>query len=60
LTADEATLRERLETRPDHFAGPSLLASQLAALEPPQDALTIDTRMPIARVVAAIRHEFGV
>src|SRR4030095_13764818 len=41
LTAPESTRRERLATRPDHFARPNLLESQLAALEPPADALTI-------------------
>jgi gluconokinase len=60
LTADEATLRRRLESRADHFFGPSLLTSQLAALEPPRDALTVDTTAPIEQVVAAIRYEFGV
>src|SRR5262245_20922763 len=60
LTADEATLRRRLESRPNHFFGPSLLASQLAALEPPRDALTVDTTAPIEQVVAAIRQEFGI
>lgn len=59
LVADEATLRERLEARPDHFARPNLLASQLATLEPPDDALQIDTSQPPERVLAIIRREFG-
>ena len=59
LTADEATLRRRLESRANHFFGPSLLASQLATLEPPRDALTIDTTASIDQVVAAIRYAFG-
>jgi gluconokinase len=59
LTADEATLRRRLESRPDHFFGPSLLTSQLAALEPPHDALTLDATQPVDRLVVAIRREFG-
>ncbi len=59
LTADEATLCRRLESRPSHFFGPSLLASQLAALEPPRDALTLDTTASIDQVVAAIRYAFG-
>jgi gluconokinase len=59
LEADEPTLRQRLEQRSDHFAGPALLASQLAALEEPAEALTIDAAGPVADIVAAIRYEFG-
>lgn len=59
LVADEATLWKRLEARPDHFAGISLLRSQLAALESPADALTIDGTWPPERILAAIRREFG-
>jgi len=59
LVADEPTLRRRLESRPEHFVGPSLLTSQLAALEPPSDALTIDGTWPPDQIVAAIRREFG-
>ena len=50
LDGDPALLRERLERRRGHFAGPELLASQLAELEPPRDALTVD----VARSVDAI------
>jgi gluconokinase len=60
LHADEATLRRRLETRPDHFARPNLLASQLATLEPPTDALTIDAAQTPEQIVDAIRREFGI
>ena len=59
LAANEATLRRRLETRPGHFAGPSILRSQLAALEEPRDALTIDATRPVDEIVATIRREFG-
>jgi gluconokinase len=59
LEADEATLRRRLQDRPHHFAGPTLLASQLRDLEPPCDALTVDATWPVDRIVAAIRREFG-
>jgi gluconokinase len=59
LQADETTLRHRLEARTAHFAGPSLVASQLATLEPPDDALTIDAACPVAQIVARIRYEFG-
>ena len=59
LTAPEAVLRERLAGRPDHFARPDLLASQLATLEPPSDALTIDATRPVGEAVSVIQREFG-
>jgi gluconokinase len=60
LVADEHTLRRRLESRAGHFAGPALLPSQLAALEPPADALTVDATCPPDRILSSIRTEFGV
>jgi len=60
LEAAAATLRRRLADRSPHFAGPELLDSQLAALEPPSDALSIDAAVPTPQIVARIRYEFGV
>ncbi len=54
LVADPAVLSERLAARKEHFAGPALLASQLATLEPPTDAITVDATAPLSAVVAAI------
>jgi carbohydrate kinase (thermoresistant glucokinase family) len=59
LEADEPTLRRRLAERSSHFAGPALLASQLATLEKPGDALTIDATRPPDQIAAAIVYEFG-
>jgi gluconokinase len=59
LKADEATLRRRLTGRSGHFAGPALVASQLASLDEPSDALTIDATRPPDHIVGAIRREFG-
>jgi gluconokinase len=59
LKATEPALRARLADRPGHFAGPKLLASQLATLEEPDDALTLDARDAPERLVAVIRREFG-
>jgi gluconokinase len=59
LKADEQTLRHRLADRSGHFAGPGLLASQLADLEEPADALTVDATAPPERIVAIVRREFG-
>ena len=54
LRADDAILRDRLIRRPNHFAGLALLDSQLAALEPPADALVVSTGRPVHDVVAEI------
>jgi len=59
LSANEATLRRRLEARPGHFAGPSILRSQLAALEEPRDAIAVDAARPVDDIVAAVRRELG-
>jgi gluconokinase len=59
LRANEQTLRRRLEQRSDHFAGPALLAGQLADLEEPADAVTIDATKPVEEIAATIRYELG-
>jgi gluconokinase len=61
LKADESVLRQRLERRQGHFAGPALLASQLAVFEEPADAftLTVDAARPPDDIVGAIDYEFG-
>jgi len=59
LKASEATLRHRLSTRAGHFAGPSLVTSQLAALEEPADAITLDATRPVTEIVSAVRYELG-
>ena len=62
LQAGEPELRRRLAGRSDPVAGPSLLQSQLAALEAPSadEALTVDASWPPERILGAIRAEFGV
>jgi gluconokinase len=60
LSADAETLARRAAGRVGHFAGPSLVRSQLADLEPPSDALTLDATRPVDEIVAAARYEFGV
>ena len=56
LDADRDLLLRRLAEREDHFAGPSLLDSQLDALEPPVDALTVDASQPVETLVAEIQR----
>lgn len=48
-------LRERLRSRKGHYAGEQLLASQLADLEEPTDAITVDVAGSPAEIVAEIR-----
>jgi gluconokinase len=57
LTAEPALLRERLARRTGHFAGSSLLDSQIAALEPPQEALTLDVSLPVDALVDVIASD---
>jgi gluconokinase len=57
LTAPPALIAERLAGRRGHFMPASLLASQLAALEPPEpdeNALTVAMDAPIETVVERI------
>lgn len=58
LTADPETLRQRLTARYDsgeHFMPPALLDSQLATLEPPADALELDSSKSISEWVSLVR-----
>ncbi|MFY0533071.1 gluconokinase [Nannocystis pusilla] len=53
LQIDPDVARARLLARRHHFKA-DLLASQLATLEPPDDAVTVDAAQPVEAVVAAI------
>ncbi len=44
LKGDRATIEPRLSARVGHYMPPTLLASQLAALEEPADATVVDIR----------------
>jgi gluconokinase len=59
LNADADVLRARLQQRTDHFAGAALLESQLATLEPPSNALTLDATLPVDALVPQIRRALG-
>jgi gluconokinase len=50
-------IRSRMATRTHRYMPPSLLDSQLATLEPPQDAIAIDVAAPPEDSVAAIRAQ---
>lgn len=54
LKGDAKTIEPRLALRGGHYMPLSLLASQFAALEEPDDAMVIDIRQPIAAQAAQI------
>jgi gluconokinase len=54
LRADPELLRRRLAERQGHFAGPALLDTQLATLEPPLDAVSVDAAAPVPAIVDKI------
>lgn len=61
LTGDRKVLHRRLAERTGHFAGPQILDSQLAILEPPTDEadvvcveLTLPTELQVDRVLETL------
>ncbi|MCY1064226.1 gluconokinase [Nannocystis sp. RBIL2] len=54
LQIDPDVARARLLARRHHFFKADLLDSQLATLEPPDDAVTVDAAQPVEAVVADI------
>ncbi|MES2982987.1 MAG: gluconokinase, GntK/IdnK-type [Verrucomicrobiota bacterium] len=61
LTADSETLRRRLTVRHEsgeHFMPPALLESQLATLEPPADALELDSSKSISDLVSLVKVKY--
>jgi gluconokinase len=59
LVGEEALLRSRLAQRRGHYMPPSLLASQLATLEHPKDAITVDVAGTPEAIVEQIRAALG-
>jgi gluconokinase len=59
LRGSRELLSQRLEHRVGHFASSSLLDSQLAALEEPDDALTVDIATSPREIVASILRGLG-
>jgi gluconokinase len=53
LVAPPQVLAARLRSRPDHFAGPELLPSQLDNLELGPDVTVIDSAAPLGAVTTA-------
>lgn len=55
LTGPEELIRKRIEARTGHYMPASLLASQIATLEPPRDAIEISVAQTVPAMVAEIR-----
>lgn len=54
LTAPRAVILQRMASREQHFMRPKMLDSQLAAMDPPDDALTVSVDQPLNAVVADV------
>lgn len=57
LTADPSIIQARLDKRGRHYMKPGMLGSQLAALEPPPDAVEIDVSASMETVTAQVARE---
>lgn len=56
LTGPEELIRKRIEARTGHYMPASLLASQIATLEPPDNAIEISVDQTIPAMVTEIRN----
>lgn len=59
LQASHALLHKRLTARTGHFAGVGLLESQMALLEEPTHAMTLDASQTPERLVQTIRNTWN-
>jgi gluconokinase len=59
LKGSAPVIAHRLHERQGHFAGESILASQLADLEEPERAFTVDITNTPSQIVQQIRKELG-
>ena len=59
LKGSATLIAERLRSRHGHFAGEQILVSQLADLEEPEAALTVDIAATPAQIVDKIRKGLG-
>jgi gluconokinase len=60
LQADASVIAARMKERREHFMPASLLSSQIAILELPdatEDALFVDSTVPVDRIVPVVRAE---
>lgn len=54
LEGDFDLIHARMEARSGHYMQPEMLRSQFRVLEPPEDALTVSVRPPVAQIVKDI------
>ncbi|MEZ2240206.1 gluconokinase [Microcoleus sp.] len=59
LKASFGLLAERLKNRENHYMKADLLSSQLATLEPPQDAIVIDASQSLEVIVQFLINSIG-
>jgi gluconokinase len=57
LKGSAELIAQRLSSRHGHFAGANILASQMADLEEPDDAMTVDIAQSPPEIVAKIRQK---
>ncbi len=60
LRGSPETIAQRVASREGHFMKAEMVRSQFEALEPPEDALTIETRSSPVEIVACIRRHHGI
>ena len=60
LKGDAALISNRLRSRHGHFASESILASQLADLEEPEAAVTVEINHSPEQIVAGIRRALAI
>jgi gluconokinase len=58
LEVPASVAERRLAERPGHYMQASLVASQVATLEPPSNALCLDAELPVRELVSRIRSAF--
>jgi gluconokinase len=58
LDVAPAVAERRLAERRGHYMQASLIASQVATLEPPRDALCLDAELPVPVLISYIRRAF--
>lgn len=54
LVGSPELIEARMRAREDHYMKAGMLASQFAALEPPEGALTVDVTPPVDEIVGAV------
>ncbi|HZQ94138.1 MAG TPA: gluconokinase [Candidatus Sulfotelmatobacter sp.] len=57
LKGSAALIAQRLQARHGHFAGESILSSQVADLEEPRGAMVVDIRQTPSEIVDVIRKQ---